>query len=90
MHRVDYTCKKTDYIKLSTESLEYNVADGSTCYDVDNGDWYIFYKGVWYNQISKEAFPQVMQSMRMMARPKVEKKPTIEVIEGVEDDESIY
>ena len=33
---------------LKNKILE-NVVNGSTCFYVDNGDFYIFYEGYWYN-----------------------------------------
>lgn len=40
-----------DYLKLSSESKPTSEAvDGSTLYEVDTGDFYIFYQGQWYKQ----------------------------------------
>jgi hypothetical protein len=40
-----------DYIGLSSEEKPAtDVEDGSTFLEVDKGDTYIFYDGVWYKQ----------------------------------------
>ncbi len=42
---------KTDYIGLSTEDKPIeNVVNGTTLYEVDTGNFYIYYKGTWYLQ----------------------------------------
>lgn len=54
----EYQKTRTDLLGLSTEEKptadnEY-VVDGTTFYEVDTGDLYIFYKGEWYNQNEEE------------------------------------
>lgn len=41
---------KEDYIRTSSEGQPQNPADGSTLYYVDNGKFFIFYNGSWYEQ----------------------------------------
>lgn len=54
----EYQKTRTDLLGLSTEEKptadnEY-VVDGTTFYEVDTGDLYIFYDGTWYNQNEEE------------------------------------
>ena len=39
-----------DLVGLSTEAKPTNLKDGSTYFEVDTSDLYIFYKGTWYKQ----------------------------------------
>lgn len=41
---------KTDYVRLSSEGQPENPAEGSTLYYVDNGKFFIYYQGSWYEQ----------------------------------------
>lgn len=49
-----------DLLKLSSESLPTimedgtPLIDGSTCYEVDTGKFYIYYKNNWYEQGAEE------------------------------------
>ena len=43
-----------DFVGLSTDSKPTNVKDGSTFLEVNTTNFYIFYKGTWYNQSSAE------------------------------------
>lgn len=45
---------RVDTLKLSTESMPVAEADGTTCYEVDTGKFYIYYKGQWYEQGAEE------------------------------------
>lgn len=45
---------RVDTLKLSTESMPVAEADGTTCYEVDTGKFYIYYKGEWYEQGAEE------------------------------------
>lgn len=40
-----------DFVRLKNESMpdNENINDGSTCYIIDTGELYIYYKGTWYN-----------------------------------------
>lgn len=55
---VDYQKTRTDLLGLSTEEKptaeNENVVNGTTFYEVDTGDLYIFYNGTWYNQNEEE------------------------------------
>lgn len=42
---------------LENKILE-NVVNGSTCFFVDKGDFYIFYEGSWYNSETGEGFEE--------------------------------
>lgn len=43
---------RCDYLKLSSEEKPdaTTLTDGSTCYEVDTGKFWIAYKGQWYDQ----------------------------------------
>ncbi len=41
---------RVDLLKLSSEDMPTVVVDGTTCYEVDTGKFYIFYKENWYEQ----------------------------------------
>lgn len=42
---------RIDFVRLENESMpdSENINDGSTCYIIDTGELYIYYKGTWYN-----------------------------------------
>lgn len=42
---------RIDFVRLENESMpdSENINDGSTCYIIDTGELFIFYKGTWYN-----------------------------------------
>ena len=42
---------RIDFVRLKNESMpdSENINDGSTCYIIDSGELYIYYKGTWYN-----------------------------------------
>lgn len=42
---------RIDFVRLENESMPVgeNINDGSTCYIIDTGELYIYYKGTWYN-----------------------------------------
>lgn len=42
---------RIDFVRLKNESMpdSANINDGSTCYIIDTGKLYIYYKGTWYN-----------------------------------------
>lgn len=44
---------KADLLKLASENMPVATQDGTTCYEVDTGAFYIFYKGNWYEQGSQ-------------------------------------
>lgn len=41
---------RVDTLKLADEDMPIAEADGTTCYEVDTGIFYIYYKGEWYAQ----------------------------------------
>lgn len=41
---------RVDTLKLADEAMPDAVGDGVTCYEVDTGKFYIYYKGEWYLQ----------------------------------------
>ena len=45
---------RVDTLKLSTEDMPVAEHDGTTCYEVDTGAFYIYYKGQWYEQGAEE------------------------------------
>ena len=42
---------RIDFVRLENESMpdSENINDGSTCYIIDTGELFIYYKGTWYN-----------------------------------------
>lgn len=42
---------RIDFVRLDGEAMpsSENIIDGSTCYIIDTGELYIYYKGTWYN-----------------------------------------
>lgn len=53
MPLTQYVNYRADLIGLSTEAKpQENVIDGTTFYEVDTTNFFIFYKGTWYNQNS--------------------------------------
>lgn len=42
---------RIDFVRLDGEAMpsSENIIDGSTCYIIDTGELFIFYKGTWYN-----------------------------------------
>lgn len=44
-----------DYLLLSSETKPEAATNGSTCYEVDTGKFYIAYKGTWYDQDFSES-----------------------------------
>ena len=42
---------RIDFVRLDGEVMpsSENITDGSTCYIIDTGELYIYYKGTWYN-----------------------------------------
>lgn len=45
---------RVDIIGLSSEEKPGNQANGTTFYEVDTTDLYIYYKGTWYKQVAPE------------------------------------
>lgn len=41
---------RADIIGLSTDEKPSNQIDGTTFYEVDTSNFYIYYKGTWYEQ----------------------------------------
>lgn len=41
---------RNDFLGLSSEEKPTQVVDGSTYYEVDTTNFYIYYKGTWYKQ----------------------------------------
>ena len=43
---------KIDFVGLSNEEkpTQGNINNGSTYYEVDTGKFYVYYKGIWYEQ----------------------------------------
>lgn len=51
----NYVISRADLIGLSTEEKPVEeIVDGTTFYEVDTTDFYIFYKNNWYNQNVEE------------------------------------
>lgn len=46
----NYWKEREDLMGLSTEEKPQDVADGTTFYEVNTANFYIFYGGTWYNQ----------------------------------------
>lgn len=48
-----------DLVGLSTEEKKTNVKDGSTFFEVDTSNLYVFYKGTWYLQGEQEETQEI-------------------------------
>ena len=56
---------RIDFVRLENESMPdgENINDGSTCYIIDTGELYIYYKGTWYNSdIEKQSKSESVQN----------------------------
>ena len=48
---MDFFKCRIDFVLLSTDTKPTaEIKDGSTCYEVNTGKLFIFYKGTWYEQ----------------------------------------
>lgn len=47
---MDTNFMRVDILRLSSEEKPLDIPDGSTCYVVDTGDFFIKYNGQWYQQ----------------------------------------
>lgn len=57
---------RIDFVRLENESMpdSANINDGSTCYIIDTGELYIYYKGTWYNSDVESGQSENQQSER--------------------------
>lgn len=57
---------RIDFVRLENESMpdSENINDGSTCYIIDTGELYIYYKGTWYNSDVESGQSENQQSER--------------------------
>lgn len=81
-----------DLIGLSSEAKPTTVKDGSTYFEVDTSNLYIFYKGTWYLQGEQEVSSVQNASLNnIISTPKELGKiePAQEIIEPVEETEEI-
>lgn len=55
---------RIDFVRLKNESMpdSKNINDGSTCYIIDTGELYIYYKGTWYNSDVESVQSESQQS----------------------------
>ena len=52
-----------DLVGLESESKPTNVKDGSTFFEVDTSNLYVFYKGTWYLQGEQEEQAEEVQNV---------------------------
>ena len=85
-----------DLVGLSTESKPTNVKDGSTYFEVNTSNLYIFYKGTWYLQGEQEETQEVSNVQNaplnnVISIPKELGKiePTQEIIEPAQETENV-
>ena len=64
---------RVDTLKLSTESMPVAEADGTTCYEVDTGKFYIYYKGQWYEQ-GAEDIEETKNNSKILEEPLIDIK----------------
>lgn len=74
---------RADLLKLSTESMPTAEADGTTCYEVDTGKFYIYYKSNWYLQ--GETDQQEEQDSKEVQKNSIEEKIEIPIEEPIEE-----
>lgn len=58
---------RIDFVRLENESMpdSENINDGSTCYIIDTGELFIYYKGTWYNSdIEKQSENQQSENQQ--------------------------
>lgn len=81
---------RIDFVRLENESMpdSANINDGSTCYIIDTGELYIYYKGTWYNS-DVESENQQSESMRNENQPIENTKDSIIENELTKDEEVI-
>lgn len=84
---------RIDFVRLENESMpdSENINDGSTCYIIDTGELYIYYKGTWYNSDveSGQSESENQQSENQRNQPIENTKDSIIENELTKDEEVI-
>lgn len=79
---------RADLLKLSTESMPTANADGTTCYEVDTGKFYIYYKSNWYLQGETDPQQEEQQEEQQDSKElknSIEEKIEIPIEEPIEE-----
>lgn len=76
---------RIDFVRLKNESMpdSENINDGSTCYIIDTGELYIYYKGTWYNSDVESVQSENQQSENNQKNNETTKESIIENDEKV-------
>lgn len=71
---------RIDFVRLENESMpdSANINDGSTCYIIDTGELYIYYKGTWYNSDVESGQSENQQNENNQKNNKITKENIIE------------
>lgn len=85
---------RIDFVRLENESMpdSENINDGSTCYIIDTGELFIYYKGQWYNSdIEKQSESEQSESVQNESRQSKNNQKNNEITEEniIKNDEVI-
>ena len=82
---------RIDFVRLENESMPEgdNINDGSTCYIIDTGELYIYYKGTWYNSDVESGQSENQQSENQQSENNQKNNETIKENIIKNDEESI-
>lgn len=82
---------RIDFVRLENESMpdNENINDGSTCYIIDTGELYIYYKGEWYNSDIEKQQSENQQSENNQKNNETIKENIIKTDEVTKDVEVI-
>lgn len=80
---------RIDFVRLKNESMpdSENINDGSTCYIIDTGELYIYYKGTWYNSDVESGQSENQQSENNQKNTETTKENIIKNDEEVIKDD---
>lgn len=80
---------RIDFVRLKNESMpdSENINDGSTCYIIDTGELYIYYKGTWYNSDVESGQSENQQSENNQKNTEITKENIIKNDEEVIKDD---
>lgn len=81
---------RIDFVRLENESMpdNENINDGSTCYIIDTGELYIYYKGTWYNSDVESGQSENEQSENNQKNNENDEK-VVKTVEITKDEEVI-
>lgn len=82
---------RIDFVRLENESMpdSENINDGSTCYIIDTGELFIYYKGTWYNSDVESGQSENQQSENNQRNNETTKDNIIKNDEVIKNDDII-